>query len=79
MLWFFDRADQTLRLETRYDNDTREFVAVIRWPDGREQIERFTEIRDFRRWLVALDHILEFAQWKPTSPVILPYGWPNKR
>jgi hypothetical protein len=79
MLWFFERKDERLRLETRYDNDRHEFVAVIRWPDGREQTERFTEIREFRKYLVALDRVLEFARWKPTSPVFLPYGWPDKR
>ena len=79
MLWFFDRDDQSLRLETRYDNDTAEFVAIVRWPDGREQTERFTELEAFRTWLVAFDNAVEAERWKPNSPVILPYGWPNKR
>jgi hypothetical protein len=78
MLWFFERQEQSLRLETRYDNDTAEFVATVRWPDGREQVERFTEFEKFRKWLVAIDHALEAERWKPNSPVILPYGWPDK-
>ena len=77
MLWFCDRDDQSL--ETRYDNDPAEFVAIVRWPDGREQTERFTELEAFHKWLVAFDNAVEAERWKPNSPVILPYGWPNKR
>jgi len=79
MLWFFERGEESLRLETRYDNDTAEFVASVRWPDGREKVERFTELEEFRRWLVAFDHAIEAERWTPNAPVILPSGWPNKR
>jgi hypothetical protein len=79
MLWFFERDDQSLRLETRYDNNTAEFVAIVLWPDGREQVERFNNLEAFRDWLVALDHALEAERWKPDSPIVLPYGWPDKR
>jgi hypothetical protein len=53
MLWFFDREDESLRLETRYDNDRSEFVAVVRYPDGRERAERFSTLGDFRKWIGA--------------------------
>jgi len=79
MLWFFERDDQSLRLETRYDNDTSEFVVIVRWPDGREQTERFSELEACRAWLAAFDNALESERWTPNGPVILPYGWPNKR
>jgi hypothetical protein len=48
MLWFFDRQDQSLRLDTHYDNDTSEFVATVLYPDGRTQRQRFTAIQEFR-------------------------------
>ena len=79
MLWFFERDDQSLRLETRYDNDTSEFVAIVKGPDGREQTERFTELEACRTWLADLDNALEADRWTPNGPVILPYGWPDKR
>jgi len=41
MVWLFERSDETLQLETRYDNDTSEFVAIIRYADGHEHTERF--------------------------------------
>lgn len=78
MLWFFERERESLRLETRYDNDTGEFVAIVRWPDGRQQTERFTEREEFRSWLVAHDNALEAERWTPNTPVVLPYGWPDK-
>lgn len=43
MVWFWTRDNDTLRLETRYDNDAEGYVAILRWPDGREEIERFLD------------------------------------
>jgi hypothetical protein len=37
MLWFFERDQHSVRLETRYDYDTAEYVAVATYPDGREE------------------------------------------
>ena len=80
MLWFFDRDDQSLLLETRYDNDRPEFVAVVRYPDGRERVERFSTLGDFRKWIDAFDQRLRQQNWAGRGgPVVLPYGWPNKR
>ena len=80
MLWFFDREDESLRLETRYDNESSQFVAVVSYPDGSERTERFGTLEGLRRWLEAFDQILREQHWAGRSgPVILPYGWPNKR
>jgi hypothetical protein len=80
MVWLFERDDESLRLETRYDNDTAEFVAVVHYPDGRERMERFDEIDEFRAWLVAFERNLNIQRWADkTGPIILPYGWPDKR
>ena len=29
MLWFFERNDEQVKLETRFDNDTQEYVAIV--------------------------------------------------
>jgi hypothetical protein len=80
MLWFFEREEQSLRLETRYDNDTSEFVAVVRYQDGREHTERFTALDEFRSWLLTFESRLDAERWTNQSgAIILPYGWPNKR
>ena len=79
MLWFFERDQKCLRLETRYDNDTSEFVVMVRYPDGREQSERFTDGGVFRGWLEAFEQHLAVQHWIGRSgPIILPYGWPDK-
>jgi hypothetical protein len=79
MLWFFDREDEALRLETRYDNDTSEFVAVVHYPDGQVHQKRFTDSNEFRAWLETFERNLGVQHWVARSgPLILPYGWPDK-
>ena len=80
MLWFFERDDESLKLETRYDNDTSEFVVIVRHPDGREQTERFTDCDEYGTWLKTFDRNLEHQQrTRHGGPLIMPDGWPNKR
>ena len=40
-MWFYKRNRASLHVETRYDNETSEYVAVIARPDGRELTQRF--------------------------------------
>jgi hypothetical protein len=80
MLWFFERNQQSLHLETTYDNDTSEIVVVVHWPDGREQTERFTDFEACQTRLRTLEEELEEARWRRTGPpVVLKEGWPNRR
>ena len=79
MLWFYDRPNEQLRVEARYDNDTAEFVVVVNWPDGREQTERFSALHEFQAWLTSFDGAMAAEQWRPNTPIVLPYGWPDKR
>ncbi len=81
MLWFFERNDESLKIETRYDNDTSEYVVIVRYPDGHEQAERFTNGNEFGRWLKTFERNLELQQWTRhgAGPVFLPDGWPDKR
>jgi hypothetical protein len=80
MLWFYERNDESLRLETRFDNDSREFVVIVRYPDGRKQTERFSEADACRAWLVVFERNLEQQQWARQcgGPAILADGWPDK-
>ena len=81
MLWFFERDDETLRLETRYDNDMSEFVVIVRYPDGHQRTERFSDLDEFGEWIEAFEGNLEHQRWTRPShgPIILPDGWPKKR
>jgi hypothetical protein len=79
MLWFYCRESDTLRVETRFDNQTAEYVLIAYWPDGKQE-ERFATVGHFKKSLVQLETRLANARWtRGGPPVILPDGWPHKR
>jgi hypothetical protein len=79
MVWFYKRGQTSLSVETRYDNETAEYVAIVVRPDGRRQTERFPNREAFREWLMALEQQLQHEQWIPDGPAhVLPDGWPHK-
>jgi hypothetical protein len=78
MIWFFERGKETLRIETRYDRETTEYVAALHYPDGREQEQRFPTLEEFGRWLRATESRLQLERWtSPGPPLFLPHGWPD--
>jgi hypothetical protein len=80
MIWFYERADQSLRLDTTYDNDTCEYVVVVHHPDGRQQTERFLDADACRLWLVTFENGLDGEHWvRHGPPTFLPEGWPKGR
>jgi hypothetical protein len=79
MVWFYKRDHVALSLETSYDNDSSEYVAVVIHPDGRRLTERFDRQELFRNWLEAFEKRLADDRWAPDGPPhILPDGWPNR-
>ena len=48
MIWFYERDNTALRLETRYDNTTAQYVAVLHHPEGRQELQRFSTLEAFR-------------------------------
>jgi hypothetical protein len=79
MVWFYKRDRVSLSLETRYDNDTSEYVAVVVHPDGHREIERFDRRELFRAWLETFEKRLADERWEADGPAhILPDGWPDK-
>lgn len=49
MVWFWMRGGESLQLETRYDNETSEFVVTVNSPDGHNRTERYKDIEAFPR------------------------------
>jgi hypothetical protein len=79
MVWFYKRGSVSLSLETRYDNDTKEYVSVVVHPDGRREEQRFDRREEFGRWLKEFEERLANERWAADGPVhILPEGWPDK-
>jgi hypothetical protein len=80
MLWFFSQDDRALRVETRYDNRTAEYVLIVHWLDNRRQEERFKTGAAFRTRLEELETRLADDGWASGGPpVILADGWPDRR
>ena len=79
MVWFYRRDRLSLSLETRYDNETAEYVAVVVHHDGRREEARFDRRELFTVWLHAFEKRLEDERWATDGPAhILPDGWPDK-
>ena len=79
MIWFWSRAKEQLQLETRFDNDTREYVLTIRYSDNRQEFERFPDVASFQQRLTSLERQLEADHWVQSgTPVFDPTGFPKK-
>ena len=74
MIWIFERADEMLRLETRYDNRSGEFLLIIHRARG-SQVERFKNTITFRERLEVLETQLAAEQWTAHGPTFLHDGW----
>jgi hypothetical protein len=80
MLWFFERSDEQIEVETRFDNTTLEYVVIVRRPDHQEEASRFKDSESLRVRLSKLTQELEADDWLTSGPpVLLPDGWPNKQ
>jgi hypothetical protein len=79
MVWFFERADETIEIETRYDNSSKMYLLERRMAGKLIQIERFPTAAEFRQRLVALETTLSGQHWRlKGQPVILADGWPDE-
>ena len=76
MIWIFERGNEALRLETRFDSVEDEYVLVVVWADDRHETERFADRHAFDLRLRALEQQLTAEHWPQVgSPTILPDGW----
>jgi hypothetical protein len=76
MIWLYQRDDEVLQLETRFDKETNEFVLVQHQPGGTQATERFGTEDQFRLRLTALSAALNEQQWlQKGPPLLLNDGW----
>jgi hypothetical protein len=75
MIWLFQRESQAIRIETRFDQQSSEYVLVSEERDGTRQIERFRSAAAFRLRLEALEQQLETNRWTRSGPFLLRDGW----
>jgi hypothetical protein len=80
MLWFYSQDQLTIRIETRYDNRTAEYVLVVHWSADQRQEERFATEVLFRERLLEVEKHVDAEGWKKDGPpMILRDGWPDTR
>jgi hypothetical protein len=73
---FREGADDSVRIETRFDNATREFVLEVTWPGRPFATERFSNVDRFQSRVLALEAQLEAEAWAQAgSAAIQPHGW----
>ena len=76
MVWIFQRGHESLRLETRFDNETGDYLLIVHHPDGSHQTERFHDSVTFQTRLDTLDKLLARENWHYVgAPVVLRDGW----
>lgn len=75
MIWLFQREAQAIRIETRYDRQSSEYVLISEERDGARQTERFRSAAAFRLRLEALEQQLETDRWTRTGAFLLRDGW----
>ena len=79
MIWFYTRDQESLRLETRYDNEASEYVLEVRAPGVPPTSERFRNAAAFQKRLIEIEDGLGGQKWKRSGPpLVLPDGWPDR-
>jgi len=76
MIWLYQRDDEALRLETRFDKASGEFVLIQHRAGDTQVTERFNSEDDFRTRLTALSATLDEERWHRNGPpLLLNDGW----
>jgi len=79
MIWLFERGATIFQLETRYDNNVKEYVLELRGPDGPQSAERFNDAATFRARLIEIERSLEGQNWRRVGPpIVVEQGWPDR-
>lgn len=63
MVWFFERKDELLRIETSFDRVTGVYLCRMRRPDGSERVEQFSNEVACQQRFAALDRQLRAEHW----------------
>jgi hypothetical protein len=76
MVWFFARGNDSVKVETRFDNSSQEFVLDVAWADRPAATERFSDLAEFQARVLVIEAELEAGAWAQIgNPEILPHGW----
>jgi hypothetical protein len=65
MIWFFERERARLHYEIRRETDGPDFELVITHPDGRQDVERYSDPAEVVERSRALENALAGEGWEP--------------
>lgn len=71
MLWFFQRGEEHLRIETTHDRPTGTFALTVHRADGTNHGELFTDRAAFEARLAELERELDAEHWEATGSSLL--------
>ncbi|MEO8077098.1 MAG: hypothetical protein ABI818_12260 [Acidobacteriota bacterium] len=76
MIWRFERGDEVVRVETRVDNSSGEYVVEVTWAGRQAETERFLDNAAFRTRILELESQLAGEHWAQVGgPEVLWDGW----
>ena len=76
MVWFFGRGNETVRVQTTFDNSAREYVLEVEWGNRAPETHRFRERADFESRVISIEEQLRKEAWAQIGgPEILREGW----
>jgi hypothetical protein len=72
MVWFFERQQSRLHYEIRRQSDSDAYELVINWPDGRQEVERYSECGTLIQRSSVLQSRLAEQGWVPPQTRVRP-------
>jgi hypothetical protein len=79
MLWFYRRDDELITVETRFDNESREYLLILQTADHQQTVQRFKDLEAFKERLLRAEEKLATERWLQAGPpIIMLDGWPTE-
>lgn len=78
MLWFFQRGDEYLRIETTHNRNSGAYALTVYRADGTQEMEMFVDQAAFESRLEALERQLVADHWTPKGSALLPTRSPER-
>lgn len=78
MLWFFERGNEYLGIETTHDPHGGVFTLVVHKADGTQEKEMFADQAAFEQRLEALEQQLAADHWTAKGSALLPNESPRR-
>ena len=79
MVWFFQRRAEQLRIETRYERESDQFVLTVYTEDGSPRVELFPTFVGFQQRLKSLEDQLHGEQWSSAGCATVSATDPRRR